>query len=368
MSSDHKKIKPFTHSKTYRNFSKDVDRALERILHVHLSAVDQIIGKLKTKVLALLSLRLAEESFRVHGMGPIKHELMLASVQTSEMAKRLRSPVYLLAHAGEAEAMARALGREQTSHARVKSHAQKAAPSGGSIDDRIMLYFERLARDIQDALQTARVLDESPHARVAKKFPETRQLKKTQALTSKRKLREDSDGLKQSQIKWVPKMSVGISDDEMWDAIIEDYRSTTLPPSIFKRGPLDKTLYYDVDTLEGHERYTWEVEQEIAEDFVRSVRSGKQDAAKENGIDDFMWIAVIDGKTDECCFVRDGLSSSEIENRLEDGRIDQDECDAIVAPAHFNCRCDSAPMTADLPESPGVDYGSFDEWLEAKAA
>ena len=361
-----KKLIPLTKSKEYVEFSHHVDRALEKILHVHLSAVDQIIGKLKKKVLLMIDNKNIAWAFRVHGAGPIKNELMLASVQTSEMTRRLRGPAFLLAHAGEAEAMSRALGRSLSSNAKVKDHKNKEAPSGGDLDGKIMLYFERLARDIQDALQTAAVVSESPTERVAKAFPKTREIASTPALSRRRTRESDPEELMIKQVKWVPKLSVGVSDDEMWDEIIEDYTSTTLPESIFKRGPTDKTLYYDVTTEEESERYTWEVEQEITEDFVRSVRSGKQDAANENGINDFMWIAVTDKKTDACCFNRDGHSSSEIEVMLDNGKLDADECDAIVPPAHFNCRCSAAPMTEDLPESNGVDYGSFEDWLNAK--
>jgi hypothetical protein len=136
-----------------------------------------------------------------------------------------------------------------------------------------------------------------------------------------------------------------------------------LPADIYKRGPDDQTLFYDVTTGEEKERYTWEVEQELTEDFVQSVRSGEQEAAKAQGINDFMWIAILDKATDECCALRDGHSSSEIEDMLDQGKLDSEDCDAIVAPGHFNCRCQSAPMTDDLPERVEIDYGSFDDWL-----
>ncbi len=140
-----------------------------------------------------------------------------------------------------------------------------------------------------------------------------------------------------------------------------------MPDSIFQRGPNDTTLFYDIGDTDpelASTRYTWEVEQEITEDFVKSVRDGTIDSAKEAGIEDFMWIAVLDSHTDECCKVRDGLSSSEIEKKIADGTIDGEECDAIVAPAHFNCRCDVAPMTNDLPETEASGLPDFNEWLE----
>ena len=368
MSKANSKLVPFTHSKIYDDFTKDVDRVLMKIIHIHLSAVDQIMAKLESKVLMMIKDRRAVDWFLHQSQGPIKNELMLAAIQTEEMARRLRGPAYLLAHAGEAEALARALGKVQVSHAKVKEHKLKDAPSGGSLESRIILYFDRLARKVQDALQLSRTLGDDmtgTEVRVKKAFPKKRKVQSTPALTH-RKLKESADGLGQNQLQHIPKMSVGVTDDDMWDDIVTDYESTELPDDIFKRGPTDKTLYYDVTTEETSERYTWEVEQEITEDFVRSVRSGKIDAATENGIEDFMWIAVIDKVTDECCAARDGFSSSEIENMLEDGKLDEDECDAIVAPGHFNCRCKSAPMTDDLPERINIDYGSFSDWLGTK--
>lgn len=359
------KLTPLSKSKPYSEFKTHRDTALEKLIHNHLSAIDLIIGKMKSKIMSLITQRYFVDSFRMHGQGPIKQELSFAAVQVSEITKRLRAQAYLLAHAGEAEAIGRALGKATTSTVKVKEHKDKETFTGGDIYDRMFLYFDRLGRDIQDALQMSQVLEEDPKERVLKAFPKTREIKKTPALR-KRKTKE-ADDMGVSPLQWVPKMSVGVTDENLWEEILEDYRSTTLPSDIFKRGPQDKTLYYDVDALEKEERYTWEVEQEITEDFVRSVRSGEQDAAKENGIHDFMWIAVIDAKTDECCFVRDGKSSSQIEDELESGIIDEDECDAIVPPAHFNCRCSAAPMDEDVPEHQEIDYSDFDEWLESKA-
>lgn len=374
-----KKLIPLTKSKPYVDFKRGRDTALEKLIHIRLVAVDQIIGKLKRKVLALITQRHAVDTFRVHAQGPIQHELRLASIQIAEMVRRLRAEAYLLSHSGEAEAIGRATLKVASSNPYVKLHKDKDVYGGGNIFQKMSLQFDRLGRKIQDALQMSHIIEEDPKERVIKAFPKTRKIKSTPALR-KRKMKEaelhklnqpdaipDESGLGIEEQESMM-MSTGITDENMWEDILADYRSEVLPADIFARGPEDKTLYYDVTTEEESERYTWEVEQEITEDFVRSVRSGEQDAANENGITDFMWLAVIDQKTDNCCFVRDGKSSSEIEEGLVDGSIDEDECDAIVAPAHFNCRCTSVPMDKDIPESQPIDYSDFDEWLEQKAA
>ena len=364
------KLKPFTDSKNYVEFKKSRDHALEKILHVHLSAIDLVIHKLKSKISNLVHNSRALTSFRVSSTGPIKMELMLASVQVSEIVKRLRGETYLLAHAGETEAMARATGKPYRTHAKVKAYKDKETPSGGSVDDRILLSFERLARSIQDAVQLSFVRgDDVPTTlkRVMKSFPPTRHMSKTPGL-SKRKLKLVKQSDYGDVTDYTP--SVSITDDNLWDEILEDYRATTLPSDIFQRGPNDTTMFYDIQDTDPElaaTRYTWEVEQEITEDFVKSVRDGTIDSAKEAGIQDFMWIAVLDAHTDECCEVRDGLSSSEIEKKITDGSIDGEECDAIVAPAHFNCRCDVAPMTDDLPETEPSGLDDFNDWLEGNA-
>jgi len=360
-----KKLQPYTVSAPYRDFKRQNDTALEKIVHVHLSAVDQIIGKMKKKILAFITQQHVEAAFRAHATGPIKQELMLAAIQTATIVRRQRAEAYLLAHAGQAEAMARAKNEPTTSHPKVKAHKDKEMFGGGDVYDRMKLNFGRLGRKIQDALELSHVVGESPIKRVTNAFPKTRDIKATPALRRRKTKESDVPGV--APMQWVPKLSTGITDEDAWNDILIDYNSSTLPDDIYARGPEDKTLFYDVEADAQAERYTWEVEQEITEDFVRSVRSGEQDAANENGITDFMWIAVVDNKTDECCYDRDGLSSSEIEDAMASGKIDEDECDAIVAPGHFNCRCQSVPMDSDIPETQPVDFSDYDQWLEDKA-
>jgi hypothetical protein len=162
--------------------------------------------------------------------------------------------------------------------------------------------------------------------------------------------------------------STGVIDPATWSDVIDDYFEQEIPGP---RGPYDKMVFFnvgDAGDVEFTERYEWELEQEMTQDFVEQVRSGQVDAANENGIEDFMWIAVIDRDTDECCSDRDGLSSGEIEAQLSSGELDPDECDATVPPGHFNCRCAPAPISNDLPEESPPDFGSFNDWLDAKAA
>lgn len=341
------KLKPLTDCKRYSNFVDDRDRALEKILHWHLSAMDVIVDKTKRKVLALaLSHPLI-----------VDRELSLCSFQLARLATRLRQKAYGLSHAGEVQAIHNVFGKSRKGT--IKPDLGDM-PSGGSVDDRIHLAVCRLKRKIDDALHLADVLDENREeklARLARAFPPSRPAPKTTTRAlSHRKLREAGT---------VKSMTV---DDFDWQEILDDYTATELPPDIFQRGPDDKVVFFDADAQEhAVERYSWEVEQEVTEDFVHQVRAGAIDAAKQNGIDDFLWNAVIDSHTDECCDVRDGKTSAEIEAELAQGPIDEDGCEAIVAPAHFNCRCKSVPTTDDLPDQAPPDFKGFDDWLSEKA-
>jgi len=124
----------------------------------------------------------------------------------------------------------------------------------------------------------------------------------------------------------------------------------------------------NIPTTEKDTWYVWEFERDLTNEFVKSVRTGQIAAANENGITDFVWIAVIDSKTDECCQWRDGLLISEIRERLGDHRDEDEACniegDNLTPPIHFNCRCTLAPAAENIPDKPDTGAKSFDEWLE----
>lgn len=84
------------------------------------------------------------------------------------------------------------------------------------------------------------------------------------------------------------------------------------------------------------------------------------DAAKEMGIKDFVWIAILDDRTDECCWERSGKLTSEIEEMLASGKLDRDLCEAITPPAHPNCRCSLGPVS-NIDPVEGPDWKSFQE-------
>jgi len=153
-------------------------------------------------------------------------------------------------------------------------------------------------------------------------------------------------------------LAQGFMDEELWNQLLEEYLTDYVPQY---REP---KMIFDVEVGgDTEEWYGWEIEQYVTHDFVDRVRKGQDEAAKQNGITDFMWIAVIDDKTDECCAWRDGLTSAQIEAKLPQHK--DDDCDAIVPPAHFNCRCTVAPMLDTMTDEPTVNVTEFEEWLNS---
>ena len=159
-------------------------------------------------------------------------------------------------------------------------------------------------------------------------------------------------------------------DSETWDGIVNDYAADYGQVNRSPEGITDAVNPFNdepiTDSLQTRYYYEWEIERDATHDFVKLVRDGQVDAAKENGITDFIWIAILDDRTcEKCCEWRNGLSSSMIEKRLKEDAELEDACDAIVPPAHFNCRCTVAPMTDDLEVYDiSQTEKEFDQWLK----
>lgn len=155
-----------------------------------------------------------------------------------------------------------------------------------------------------------------------------------------------------------------------WDDMLDSYKKDFVPvwraPEYVVDIPITDPTH-QVTTGEDV-WYAWEFERDLTNEFVKSVREGTVEAATENGVTDFVWIAVIDSATDACCRWRDGLLVSEIEKELGGHKDEDAECaledEGLVPPIHFNCRCTLAPATDNIPDKPDIDSPSFEQWLE----
>jgi SPP1 gp7 family putative phage head morphogenesis protein len=283
----------------------------------------------------------------------------LATPHFIKLMKDLRRQVYTLSYAGESEAIGQALGYKTTYNLPATKVVQKANSetfTGGNVEDRVQLAINRLVRRIMNVIELAAVNEEEQYnfdRKLNAALPKARTVSTEQRnVTVGPKLREAE------QIGPKEDMSVGFIDDETWDELVDTYKEEYVPSW---RGPESS---YTVKTASGEKEtlYSWELEQEVTQDFVYQVRTGQIDAAKENGINDYVWVAVVDSRTDDCCLWRDGLTTAEIERRLKTDRAD-DNCQSIVPPAHFNCRCVLAPMVEEMPEAPDENTKDFESWL-----
>lgn len=331
----------------YRSFITDRNRALEQILDNYLSQIDRILDGLKIRVSEIVTAPFHSQSAIA---GRIDHEIRNLIPRITNIFYEMRSDTYLLSYAGEAEAIGRATSsrmKVRLDRAQIERRFLKSTPSGGEIGRRVELALMRLKHRILDAVALSHTLEENVSElllRVQRAFPSTRKLSRPpKKLPRLREARTPTTK---------PSLTTGIIDDAAWQDLVDGYTGVADRP----RGP------EDVTTKEGEERYTWEIEQELTQDFVEEVRSGQHDAAKENGITDFVWVAIVDDRTDECCLWRDGLTTTEIKQRLRSDKRG-DECQVEVPPAHFNCRCDLGPITDKEGSEPKEDLGDFETWL-----
>lgn len=359
-------------SKNYTKFVHQRDKALDLIHHNQQVKLSDILAGALERIRQII----VHDYQRAQGGNlsikalhdQISQVMTIAQSQLLQSALQFRRTAYTLAFASEAEAIARGTGKPTRNHLSATQISHKASQdtfSGGTLSDRIKLYLDRLARKIVDNVQLSAVQDSPmdemldrlrrawPKVKVYKVPP--RKLKKiTEAKTKLSQWEQEGQSLGYGG----PKLSTGFVDDEEWQRIVDQYENEYVPGN---RGPEGEL---DIQLGEGSPRYEWELEQEMSQDFVQQVRDGQVDAANQNGYTDFMWIAIIDDKTDECCLWRDGLTSSQISLALQNEHSDDDCEGAIVPPAHFNCRCSLAPASEDLPDIEPIAPGEFEDWLD----
>jgi hypothetical protein len=357
-------------SNTYKSFVSARDRAAERLLSL---TQKRISDKLR------LGFSYAFHSIAAHyeaalGQGlnmqaqmhlkrieqGIHQSLMRVQPLIVADIMRMRRLTTALALSSEAEAISRALNKPgKYSGEPIKDIMGRPSPAGGDWDARVNIYLHRVQADLMDALRQS----------VAAGEPKSTALQRClRALPRKRIYPEQPRALRNiteaKQDKIV--LATGTIADEDWDALVADYTDKFIPNW---RGPesivgKDASGQFikgdDADVI-----YAWELERDVTQEFVQSVRDGQIAGANEQGIIDFVWIAIVDDKTDDCCLWRDGLTTKEIEAELQ-GAHKHDECDGTTPPIHWNCRCTLAPATDDMPDKPASNAKEFDEWLNNK--
>ena len=158
-----------------------------------------------------------------------------------------------------------------------------------------------------------------------------------------------------------------VFDQDTWNALIQDYETTYIP---IDRGPNNIVDMTDPRTgdlfarenYESDEVYGWQIERDVTHDFVQQVRSGQMQTANENGIDEFIVIAILDDKVcDSCC---DDYGCADFDGKLTSEIEEMTKGDYSAPPYHFNCRCALAPVSKDIGFIDETDSKrEFDEWL-----
>lgn len=365
--------KKATDSKAYRDFISERDQALEAIYLRAMHEANDVLRRAISRAVEIVAYRFgqvaADEMLTIKGRKntetidrDIAVEFSIAARHVAIVIEQMNVATFTLALVGEAEALGRAL-KDFTKYDVDRNEAERQSKEdaqGESVDGRVMLAFSRIRRDIMDAVELARVKGETTGEaidRVKAAIPKPRKVARP-----KKKLAKVSEA---AEPEWSEDFAQGFVSDDVWQKVISQIVEKYVPKW---RGP---ESVFDVD-VEGltEEWYGWEIEQYLANEFVASVRSGEDTAAKQNGVVDMVWIAIVDDKTDECCLWRDGLTSTEIESKLRSGQHADDDCDSIVPPAHFNCRCRMAPLLdTQLPgeefEKPASNAKEFYQWLNS---
>ncbi len=357
----------------YRSWVKKRDRALEDLhTRAQLESADIMRGVLshvllvaKAQFTGMKAGHTMSVDWFEHGL---RHEFEKAAQALYKVIGDLRVRSYTLARASESEIIAQVQRRQITADVsahKVNEIRNKDSVVGGHLKTRINLYLDRLRRKITSYAQAAALSAKDPEefARdVYYSFPKARRVNvprrilKPQLMEADYTLKPGTDA--------AADISIDNIDEFAWQDMLDAYMSDYVPQTRAPEFEIGMPEVTGQDTW-----YAWEFERDITNEFVQSVRDGQIDAATDNGITDFVWISVIDDRTDLCCAWRDGLLVSEIEAQSGDHEGEDDECsvegDGLTPPIHFNCRCTLAPATDNIPDKPDDGAKDFDDWLNS---
>lgn len=358
-------------SAKYRKWTLERDRALERLhTRAQLQAAD-VAREMLTHVLLT-----AKAQF--HGMkqgypmsvdwfeSGLKQHFATAHPKLLKIMNDMRTRAYLLSKASEAEIIAQ--------HSKYPVNAnvtksdlhrirQRPSMAGGHLYHRVSLYLDKLRRKITSYAQAAAMTakDELDFAKdIYSALPKPRRVSVPRRILKPQLMEAQGVGPRGTKAD----VAIDNIDEDEWQSMLDDYMRDYVPQWRAPEYVIDRPPVTGTDTW-----YAWEFERDITNEFVQSVRDGEVEAAKENGITDFVWIAVVDDKTDKCCLWRDGLLVSEIEEQVADHEDDDEDCnqegDGLVPPIHFNCRCRVVPATDDIPDKPDDGAKDFEDWLNS---
>lgn len=355
-----KKNKNLYQNSNYKSFVYSRDLVLEKILKTTqkkiTNATSAAFLNIETQALRIIystqgspaAIKGSVQAFDKH----IDSVFLGLALEVISLGQKMVDVCYKFSIVSEVEAIART----------GKPAKYNVSPLSPVFEAKTTLYaLNKIKYALLKELELGLINEEKPEeimARIVGKLPKIQRYKRPPRIL--KQVKEASGGLNSLLLK--KDASTGFINDRDWDNILNAYKQDYIPKT---RGP---KAVYDLMDVDGgkdtEEWYGWEIEKNINQEFVQNVRAGQNEAAKQNGFTDMVWIAVIDDKTDECCLWRDGLTTTEIEAKLSEmGGEDEEGCDSAVPPAHFNCRCTLAPYSEDIETIPQTDFKDFDSWL-----
>jgi hypothetical protein len=342
----------------YRKFINDRDKALEKMLQNTLKRVSDISHGSFKNILSSITVSYGaindHNRFTSHARRILDALYATIDGEMRMLAHLLDRPIYdlrraatTLAYAGELEAISRVV--------QVTSGQKNIArsPMVSTIADGAKCFaaLTKIQGKIRDEIERGYV-QAIPLDLVLKKV----KTHLPKVLRYKKPPRELAPLKEAFTEEWAQDATLDFISEEDWRNVVSLYKDEYVSKA--------RDLAFDVEIgePEAEEWYGWEIEQNIVHDFLYAVRDGGETAAEQAGIDDLLWVAILDDHTRPEHRLKSGLTSSEIEAKLDDEWADFDD-QGTVAPSGFKCRCRSTPYVKDLPEVEPVNYKDFDEWL-----
>lgn len=348
----------------YQKFRNSTDRALEEILITFKKELTKLTRALFSQWEEAIIFRVTVSKDRIDLSAlysQLSNENEQAAYKIAILFRDLKRISYLLSMGAETEAIAQLKGEATVTAHNPLIHDIMTTPllsPDSSHEARTKYLLDKLARKVMDSVHLGIIQRESIsdlQYRIERVLPKYERIPfRPRVLSKVKEAGTPSDKSFKRQISSL------FIDDTAWQDIVKSYKNEYIP-----KWREDPRSVFKSDTQDTERIQAWELEKEMTEEFVKTVRDGQLEAFKQNKVQDFVWIAIIDDKTDDCCLWRDGLLSSEIEKEL-DGKHSDDECDAIAPPAHINCRCRLAPYLDVKEEELPDNTQEFSEWLDQK--
>jgi hypothetical protein len=237
-----------------------------------------------------------------------------------------------------------------------------------SLFDKVSISVQALVNKINQEIERAYVGEEGSEElkmRLLKLLPETimpkRVLKNIRAIEAVdgRLVRGKTAGLS---------MTTDEMSDMEWNRVLREYMNREVLLDVPDELSRHFRYYRPGESLPSYkhpsdEYYNWQIEQQSTQVYLDSIKNGEEKAAADMGVKDLMWVSVLDEKTRPEHAAKDGLTSTEIANKLEHEWKDFDD-KGTVAPSGFNCRCRSVPFIPEKDQIESKDiYKEWGSWL-----